>query len=117
MIKTTTFIRSSLLKIIGSLLLVGCSGPSPPAESEEPLLALLEAESIRITDEWNGLSPLAPIAAVWDLHRTQDGFTGVATFSVRTRQIEANVLVPFESMEDFLGRLSESPSVEGEYVP
>jgi hypothetical protein len=93
---------------------------------------MVEADSIRIKDEWEGYGPFSPISAFWDLRRTQDGFAGTATFQAhphfplyvsrpdlqgKVLTDTADILVPLGNMTSFLSRLSRTRLFKGKYVP
>ena len=98
----------------------------------ETLSQIVQADSIRIKDEWEGYGPFSPISAFWDLHRARDGFSGTAAFGAqphyslywsrpdlegRVFRARADIAVPFGSMNNFLSRLSRARLFKGDYVP
>jgi len=127
----------------GSLLLFAWSSfvgvASPQASSQEDfrspfetLSQIVQADSIRIKDEWEGYGPFSPISAFWDLRRSQDGFSGTATFQAHPHYSlyftrpdlegkvltdRADILVPAGDVTSFLSRLSRAHLFKGEYVP
>lgn len=132
----------NFLLLAGNLLLVSNSSvgmtsaqASSQADSRSPfetLSQIVQADSIRIKDEWEGYGPYSPISAFWDLHRSQDGFSGTATFRAHTHyslyfsrpDLEGKVLtdtvdilVPAGNVTSFLSRLSRVRLFKGEYVP
>ncbi len=116
---------------------VGVASPqtSSQADSRSPfetLSQIVQADSIRIKDEWEGYGPFSPLFSFWDLHRAQDGFSGTATFRAHPHfplylsrpdlqgkvfTDTADILVPLGSMNNFLKRLSRTHLFKGEYVP
>ena len=132
----------NFLLLAGNLLLASNSSvgmtsaqASSQADSRSPfetLSQIVQADSIRIKDEWEGYGPFSPISAFWDLHRSQDGFSGTATFRAHTHyslyfsrpDLEGKVLtdtvdilVPAGNVTNFLSRLSRVRLFKGEYVP
>ncbi|MCH7803307.1 MAG: hypothetical protein IH937_04420 [Acidobacteria bacterium] len=132
----------NFLLLAGNLLLASNSSvgmtsaqASSQADSRSPfetLSQIVQADSIRIKDEWEGYGPFSPISAFWDLHRSQDGFSGTATFRAHTHyslyfsrpDLEGKVLtdtvdilVPAGNVTSFLSRLSRVRLFKGEYVP
>ena len=64
---------------------VGVANPRASSQEDfrspfETLSQIVQADSIRIKDEWEGYGPFSPVSAFWDLHRSQDGFSGTANF-------------------------------------
>ncbi len=130
------------LLLAGSLLLawngsVGMASPQASAQADsgspfETLSQIVQADSIRIKDEWEGYGPFSPISAFWDLHRVQDGFSGTAAFRAQPHYSllwsrpdlegkvftdRADIAVPLGSVNNFLSRLSRARLFKGEYVP
>ena len=75
---TGTFLAASISS-------VGVASPQASSQEDfrspfETLSQIVQADSITIKDEWEGYGPFSPISAVWDLHRSQDGFSGTAPF-------------------------------------
>ncbi len=116
---------------------VGMASPQASSQADfrspfETLSQIVQADSIRIKDEWEGYGPFSPISALWDLHRVQDGFSGTAAFRAQPHYSllwsrpdlegkvftdRADIAVPLGSMNNFLSRLSRARLFEGEYVP
>lgn len=119
---------------------VGVASPQASSSSSsvdfrspfETLSQIVQADSIRIKDEWEGYGPYSPISAFWDLHRSQDGFSGTATFRAQPHYSlyfsrpdlegkvltdKADIFVPAGNMTSFLSRLSRARLFKGEYVP
>jgi hypothetical protein len=77
--------------------------------------------TITISDQWTGLSPLAPIEAQFRLEPMTDHFSGMAEFSVAgytnalTRSVP--ISVPLAVMEELLVLLESTPLELGEYQP
>ncbi len=137
------FFRPWLFALLAGNLLaashvsVGVASPQAFSQADfrspfETLSQIVQADSIRIKDEWEGYGPFSPISAFWDLHRSQDGFSGTATFRAHPHYPlyssrpdlqgkvftgTADILVPLGSMNNFLKRLSRTRLFEGEYVP
>jgi len=125
----------SLLAVSSSS--VGVASPQASSQADlrspfETLFQIVQADSIRIKDEWEGYGPFSPISAVWDLHRSQDGFSGTATFRAQPHyslyfsrpDLEGKVftetvdiLVPAGNVTSFLSRLSRARLFKGKYVP
>jgi hypothetical protein len=83
---------------------------------------LNQVQTIRIRDEWNGLSPIAPLGATYDLERAGDQFNGTANFAVGGRsnnplQATEAVELPQEAVQTFLQTLASAPLTEGAYQP
>ncbi|HXV98007.1 MAG TPA: hypothetical protein VEC93_06255, partial [Anaerolineae bacterium] len=83
---------------------------------------LNQVQTIRIRDEWNGLSPIAPLGATYDLERAGDHFAGTANFTVGGRggnslQATEAVELPPEAVQTFLQTLASAPLTEGAYQP
>ena len=140
---TVIFFRLRHFVLIAGTLLfawnssVGVASPqaSSQADSRSPfetLSQIVQADSIRIKDEWEGYGAFSPISAFWDLHRTQGGFSGTATFRAHPHYPlytsrpdlqgkvftdTAGVLVPLGSVNSFLERLSRTHLFKGEYIP
>jgi len=130
------FLAGSLL-LLASNFSVGMASPQASAQTDsgspfETLSQIVQADSIRIKDQWEGYGPFSPISALWDLHRAQDGFSGTAAFRAQPHysllwsrpDLEGKVLtdtadiaVPLGSMNNFLSRLSRARLFKGEYVP
>ncbi len=116
---------------------VGVASPQASSQADfrspfETLSQIVQADSIRINDEWEGYGPYSPISAFWDLHRSQDGFSGTATFRAHPHyslyfsrpELEgkvltdtADILIPAGNVTSFLSRLSMARLFKGEYVP
>ncbi len=116
---------------------VGVASPQASSQADfrspfETLSQIVQADSIRINDEWEGYGPYSPISAFWDLHRSQDGFSGTATFRAHPHyslyfsrpELEgkvltdtADILIPAGNVTSFLSRLSMARLFRGEYVP
>ena len=116
---------------------VGVASPQASSQADfrspfETLSQIVQADSIRINDEWEGYGPYSPISAFWDLHRSQDGFSGTATFRAHPHYSlyfsrpdlegkvltdRADILVPAGNVTSFLSRLSRARLFKGEYVP
>lgn len=129
------FLAGTLLTALNFSAGVASPQAPPQADSGNPvetLSQIVQADSIRIKDEWAGYGPFSPISASWDLHRAQDGFSGTAAFRAQPHysllwsrpDLEGKVLtdsadiaVPFGSMKNFLRRLSRARLFKGEYVP
>ena len=137
------FFRPWLFVVLAGNLLaashssVGMASPQTSSQADsgspfETLSQIVQADSIRIKDEWEGYGPFSPISALWDLHRAQDGFSGTAAFRAQPHysllwsrpDLEGKVLtdtadiaVPLGSMNNFLSRLSRARLFKGEYVP
>ena len=123
--------------LAASNLSVGAASSQASSQADfrspfETLSQIVQADSIRITDEWEGYGPFSPISASWDLHRAQNGFSGTASFRAQPHYSlffsrpdlegkvlteRADILVPLGSMNNFLSRLSRARLFEGEYVP
>jgi hypothetical protein len=129
------FLAVTLLLALNGSGGVASPQASPQADSRSPfetLSQIVQADSIRIKDEWEGYGPFSPISAFWDLHRSQDGFSGTATFRAdphyslyfsrpdlegKVLTDTADILVPAGNVTSFLSRLSRARLFEGEYVP
>jgi len=116
---------------------VGVASPQASSSADfrspfETLSQIVQADSIRIKDEWEGYGPFSPLFSFWDLHRAQDGFSGTATFRAhphfplylsrpdlqgKVYTDTADIFVPLGSMNNFLKRLSRTRLFKGEYVP
>jgi hypothetical protein len=129
--------------ILGGAALSGCNGSATqiavdtptPLPLESPIVAptatapvaiisfrqLSQVRSIRIEDDWTGLSPVAPIVAHYDLHRQNGSFSGKANFSVagytQARTAVEEVSIPEDTVLAFLQLLSRSPTEYGHYEP
>ena len=113
------------------LLMAACDlNPAPatptPAPTPDPLADALSripnARSVKIRDDWTGLSPAAPILAHYLLDRTAEGLAGTAEFAAgeyRGTPITATetITIPEDVMQDFLARLAAVPLEEGTYTP
>lgn len=112
--------HASLLLIAYSLCFLSC-GSKSSLQSIIPDLA--QTDSIQISDEWTGLSRVAPIEANYSLARSGEGFSGEAKFSVAgySEQTELTaseaVAIPATATETFLKTLSSLTLKEGKYVP
>jgi len=83
---------------------------------------LTQARAIRIEDDWNGLSTVAPLKAHYDLQRGASGFSGKASFSAggnrrRPKETVEEISIPGDKAEAFLKMLSDAPMKPGAYVP
>jgi hypothetical protein len=123
--------------LAASISSVGVASPQASSQEDfrspfETLSQIVQADSIRIKDEWEGYGPFSPISAIWDLHRSQDGFSGTATFRAdphyslffsrpdlegKVFRDSADILVPAGDVTSFLSRLSRARLFKGEYVP
>jgi hypothetical protein len=97
------------------LFLIGCGASSA-------LPDLNQVQTIRIRDEWNGMSPIAPLGATYELERAGDHFAGTANFTVGGRggkplQASEAVELPQEAVQTFLQTLASAPLMEGAYEP
>lgn len=138
-------VRVCALMLIGAAL-TGCNGSATEIVSDTPAVQpsesltvvapaatvgfptanltfeqLRQARSIRIEDDWTGLSLVAPIVAHYDLHRRNGGFSGKANFSVagyrQERTAVKDISIPEDVALAFLKLLSESPTEYGYYEP
>ncbi|HLF02599.1 MAG TPA: hypothetical protein VI547_11525 [Anaerolineales bacterium] len=103
--------RAVVAPLLG-LLLAACSGgPALPD--------LTTATAIHIQDDWNGLSPDAPLSARYTLVLIDGVFSGAADFSVAggAKTASTDAVLPPEVAEEFLKTLAESPVKNGDYVP
>lgn len=116
------------LRVFRSTLLPGliaaASAGRADAQQTVALPDLRGAQSIVIIDEWNGLSPLAPILAVYRIDRQDETwfFAGTGSFSVGGGRADArtrNVMValPDSVTRRFLAALAAVPVAEGRYEP
>ncbi|HEY0070985.1 MAG TPA: hypothetical protein VGE04_13545 [Chloroflexia bacterium] len=134
------------LGFLGSLLVLGLSacGTSGPAANSTPTSVqptqqptgttqanpdawppkLADATTILIQDDWSGLSPVAPLQALYSLERGADGFSGRADFSAggyRADPITATetIAIPADVAQKFLEMLADPalPMKEGTYEP
>ncbi|HKP53304.1 MAG TPA: hypothetical protein VJ183_11720 [Chloroflexia bacterium] len=91
------------------------SSPTP----QVILTQLTQADSLKIEDDWTGLSLVAPIIAHYDLRRQNGNFVGTAYFSVagyrEARTATEEIDVPEEAALNFLRMLTQSPAVSGHY--
>src|SRR5215469_11907868 len=65
---------------------------------------LTQARAIRIEDDWNGLSTVAPLKAHYDLRRSASGFNGRACFSAggnrrRSKETQEDISIPIDRAE------------------
>jgi hypothetical protein len=113
--------------MLSLLLLVACDLSGAPATpTPDPLVQALaripSARSVKIRDDWAGLSPAAPILAHYLLDRTADGLAGTAEFAVgesRGAPITTTVTIgiPEDVVKDFLAKVAAAPLKEGTYTP
>jgi fermentation-respiration switch protein FrsA (DUF1100 family) len=104
-------VRTVIAPLLG-LLLIACGG-------QPNLPDLTTAIAIRIQDDWNGLSPNAPITARYALMLVGGVFSGSADFSVAggAKTASTDAVLPPEVAEEFLKTLAGSPVKVGDYVP
>ncbi len=107
--------------LISWILFVGCE-TGVPTEAKEALARLPQAQSIRIQNDWTGLSPAAPLEAHYTLQRTAAGFSGKASFAAggyggHPRRALREIEIPSEAAHTFLQMLSEAPIRAGRYEP
>jgi hypothetical protein len=91
-------------------------------KSDSSLPLLEKASSIKIQDEWIGLSPYIPLEAHYTLHRKNNQFSGIAAFSVckligLLRESVEDITIPLEVVQKFLKMLTSFPREEGNYKP
>ena len=113
--------------MVSLLLLAACDLSGAPATpTPDPLIQALarvpNARSVKIRDDWAGLSPAAPILAHYLLDRTADGLAGIADFSVGEYAgtpitTAVTIAIPENVVNDFLARLAAVPLKEGTYTP
>ena len=114
------FKRVRLLLIAYSLCLLSCNSKN---SSQGVIPDLSQSDSIQISDEWTGLSRVAPIEANYSLARSGEGFSGEAKFSVAgySKQTELTaseaIVIPSAAAETFLKALSSLTLKEGKYEP
>jgi hypothetical protein len=97
--------------------LLGCATGSHALQ----LPSLAKVDSIRISDDWTGLSPVAPLERDYFLKRQGKGFSGTANFSVagysgQPRTATANIQIPAAAAKKFLELLASSPLKAGDYT-
>ena len=140
---TSNKVLSALGFALLTVVLVACVGsevsqvPTVPTESpsimapiatsviptpEVVFAQLTQARSIKIEDEWIGLSHIAPIEAHYDLRRQNGAFSGKANFSVAYYYREKhtaveNIVIPEDMALSFLRTLAQSPTEYGYYEP
>jgi len=102
------------------LLALGVAGGCGPSE-RVPAIDRSAVQAITIHDFWDGLSPAAPIRAMFRLKPATDCYAGTAQFSVAgyTGEIResAPITVPLPVIEQFFELLESTPVKEGEYKP
>lgn len=97
--------------------------PYEPANaSTVPRIDPSAVRTIMIVDSWTGLSPAAPIKALFRLQPATDCFTGTAEFSVGGYSGAAinrsvPITVPLPVMGEFLDLLESTPLEVGDYKP
>ena len=117
--------RSQTRYIYLLFILVIISSSSCNAFSNQPLKELSDAQlpiSIIVHDEWGGLSPVAPVIIEFTLLPDGQNYTGQVNYSVggyftKTYQDTETILIPSESVELFLKKLSTANIKAGEYEP
>lgn len=83
---------------------------------------IARATVLTIRDDWNGLSPVAPIEAHYTLQRQGDRFTGTARFGAggygpSIRVAETPITIPPEAFMAYLHLLEQAPVTTGSYSP
>ena len=78
------------------------------------VVSLKDAQVITITDDWVGLSPLAPIAKRYILRQAGEAFRGQATFFIAGwASARVDLAVPDDTMRVFIETLAKTPIREG----
>jgi hypothetical protein len=82
-------LRATLYRSVLIVFLLGGSACSPLASVLWPngprlseILQISKIKSIQLKDDWDGLSPFAPIEAHYSLQASTTAFTGQANFSI-----------------------------------
>jgi hypothetical protein len=109
---------SLLALCLAVVVLASCRSSAvavPPIDSSA-------VQVITINDSWDGLSPAAPIRAVFRLQPATDCFTGTAQFSaggysgaVINRSVP--ITIPLPVIEEFAALLQSTPLAVGDYKP
>lgn len=107
---------------ISTLILSVCGWMQNTSDAPKTLFPpVSEVESITISDEWRGLSPIAPLSANFYLNRSGDYFTGTADFSVGSystlHEAHESVAVPVDAVKLFWEILSDARLEPGTYTP
>jgi len=89
--------------------------PTYPVVQLPELKALAGARLIRIQDGWGGLGPSR--SAHYELHPSENQFTGEATFSVGGLNKTENIQIPFNAAQTFFRILGEASLENKEYFP
>ncbi|HEX2915392.1 MAG TPA: WD40 repeat domain-containing protein [Chloroflexia bacterium] len=104
----------------------GIGGPTPPATFATlyPALDRLgdEVNEVRLEDDWDGMSMIAPLVAHYTLERLNNGFEGEAVFGAGSRdngglETSRKIAIPLSEMQKFLKLLGNAPVKEGKYEP
>ena len=82
-------------------------------------IELSSIQSIRILNNWTGLSQVAPISSDYRLTMQNDGWAGEATFSITPNKLKesANITIPTDKVEAFLDALEGVQLLPGPYEP
>jgi hypothetical protein len=118
----STLRRSTLL--LGLLVAASAGRAAAQPGQTVALPDLRGLRSIVIVDEWNGLSPLAPVRAAYGIDRQDETwfFAGSGNLSVAggragARQRYVMVALPDSVTQRFLAALAAVPVAEGRYEP